>query len=228
MKFNVSFPMNAQIYDVVFQKHKLKDKVEFLKILLEVSRYILTLSKVNSSPQPYNNGYIYLVNKKFSRLLFKSDKKCYSIGFPFRIITDDKGIIFNFVLNGIILLPIVITGALQILNGSDWNSTEILDFAVSIEEWQKKQLKDVNQQDFYRDDFWLFIRDLMMYDVGYVRYDISPEQFNPDNPTYHPVHHLHGGYCDDVSYRLGLNQAITIDELLDILDAETNCWMLNK
>lgn len=228
MKIDISIPMDSQIHSIVFPNHKLKEKRDFLIILFEVSRYILTQYPTKEKITSYRNGCIHLVKNRVSRLYFQDDEHCYSIGFPFAISLNQEEQISAFSLNDISLLPIVFVGALQILKGDEWYSTEVLDFANPIDEWQSKQLQSVNDRSLVSTMFWSFIRDLMMYDVGYVRHDHSETQFNPKRPKYHPVDHLHGGYDGDVSYRIGLSAKPTIEDIKDITNPDTDCWMVSK
>lgn len=219
--------MDSQIHSIVFPDHKLKEKREFLIILFEVARYILTQSPTQDKITPHNSGYIHLLKSRVSRLYFVDAEHCYSIGFPFSI-THQEGNITAFSADEITLLPIIFVGVLQILKGDEWYSTEILDFANPIDDWQNKQLSNLDNDNINHKMFWTFFRNLMMYDVGYIRHDHAPDQHKPDRPKDHPVDHLHGGYNGDVSYRIGLTSKPTIDDLKDMTNPDTDCWMLSK
>lgn len=226
MKTELVLPMNTQIYDIVFPGCKIKMKKDFLTILIEVCRYILNFdnSKLKET-EAHKNGYIHLLKERVSRLFFIGDYGCYSIGFPFTIsiCSDDNSLVFS--RDGITLQPIVIAGLLQILKGDEWESTEILDFANPIDDWQS-QLKSLDNKGIDHDKFWTFFRNLMMYDIGYVRYDYDPNRFNPKNPKEHPLHHIHGGYDGDVSYRIGFDHKPSIEEIKDVTNPDTDSWMI--
>lgn len=228
MKIDITIPMNSQIHSIVFPNHKLKNKRDFLTILIESSRYILNQLQYGGKIKPYNKGYIHLLKSRVSRLYFEDESHCYSIGFPFTISQKDDGSIVGFSLDEVNLLPVVFVGLMQILNGEDWDSTEILDFASPIDDWQSRQLSTLNDSSVNPKNFWRFFRNLMMYDIGYLRHDHSPEQFKPDQPYNHPVDHIHGGYDGDVSYRIGLRNSPAIEDIKDITNPDTDCWMLEK
>lgn len=220
--------MDSQIHSIIFLDHKLKEKRKLLIILFEVARYILNQYPTRDKITPHNNGYIHLLKGRVSRLYFVDDEHCYSIGFPFTITQDEHGVITAFSADEITLLPIIFVGVLQILRGDEWNSTEILDFANPIDEWQGKQLASLDNKAVNHEMFWKFFRNMIMYDAGYIRHDHAPDQYKPDHPKDHPVDHIHGGYDGDVSYRIGLTSKPTIDDIKDITNPDTDCWMLTR
>lgn len=228
MKVDVSIPMDSQIHSIVFLNHKFKEKRELLIILFEVCRYILTQYSTKDKITPHKNGYIHLLKGSVSRLYFVDTEHCYSIGFPFTITQDGRGNIVAFSADEITLLPIIFVGVLQILKSDEWHSTEIFDFANPIDEWQSKQLSCLENRSVNYKMFWTFFRNMMMYDVGYIRHDHAPNQYNSEHPKDHPVDHIHGGYESGVSYRIGLTATPTIEDIKDITNSDTDCWMLSK
>lgn len=228
MKIDISIPMDSQIHSIVFPNHKLKEKRDLLIILFEVARYILTQYPTRDKITPHNHGYIHLLKSRVSRLYFVDANHCYSIGFPLTITMNEQGHITAFSSEEIRLLPIVFVGVLQILRGDEWYSTEILDFANPIDEWQSKQLSGLGDKVVNHKKFWTFFRNMMMYDTGYIRHDHAPDQYKPDRPKNHPIDHVHGGYNGDVSYRIGLTSEPTVEDLKDMTNPDTDCWMLSK
>lgn len=138
MKVDISIPMDSQIHSIVFLDHKFKERRELLIVLFEVCRYILTQYSTKDKITPHKNGYIHLLKGSVSRLYFVDTEHCYSIGFPFTITQDGRGNIVAFSADEITLLPIIFVGVLQILRSDEWHSTEILDFATPIDEWQSE------------------------------------------------------------------------------------------
>lgn len=227
MKVNVSFPMSEQMYNIIFPTHNIETKHELIIVLLEVARYIINICSYKAQPVAYKNSAIVLFKERTSRLYFVTDDKQYSIGFPFSIITDASGKITAFEYEGVTLTSIVFVASLQILKGDDWKSTAVIDFATPIDYWCD-QFNNISDECAYAGSFWPFLRGLMLYDDGYLRYDYDEKHYQEDNPKYHPKHHLHGGFHCDVAYRAGLNPPFTADHFSDFTDVNTDSWFIGK
>lgn len=226
MKVEMSFPMSEQMYDIIFPKHNINTKRELLIVLLEVTRYIIDIQLYGVKFNAYDNCEIFLLHERTSRLYFVSGDKQYSIGFPFTIGTNDSNLISTVELAGLKLTPIVIIATLQILKNDDlWKSNDFFEFASGIDYWCD-QFRRIPEEYGSADVYWPFFLDLMLYDDGYLRYDYDPIHFRQDNPNYHPLHHLHGGFHGDVAYRVSLTPPFNLDDFKDISNVNTNSWKL--
>ena len=68
------------------------------------------------------------------------------------------------------------------------------------------------------------IYDLLVFDPGYVRYDIDfSDRLDPLN---HPAHHLDINYDNASTYKLGLSKEIDFDEFINILNINKKCYFL--
>lgn len=158
-------------------------------------------------------GKIVLSIDKMSRITFCFEEKVFTFFFPFRVMEIDGHVSFHSSSIGEID-SVVISEAIQILTDeSIQNASCISEFATLILE--KTELKP---------GFWLFIKELMFMEDGYVRYDIDPER---ENGHLHPEHHLDVFYSSRVTFKLGLNNQLSDEDLLNILNLSTDCHYIS-
>lgn len=212
-----SFSLDTVSKDIFFPHHLIKNKIQIINILLEASRYILSNPIVK--PQD-SKGEILLVIDKMSRLFFISDKKKYSIIFPFKILEDNNQFFMSFQSN-IIVDPYLVAQTKAAINCNSFEDDCILGFADSIYEI----VNDENNK-----DLWLFIKQLMLLEDGYVRYDNDPVGFATANdkgtPHKHPIDHYDLFYSNGATFKIGLEKNISTDEFIDLLNRQTDCHFI--
>lgn len=64
---------------------------------------------------------------------------------------------------------------------------------------------------------------LLFYEWGYVRYDYDPTSAKEG---IHPVNHFDVNYTKSISYKLGLSNKLELDEFINMIDKEKDCWTL--
>ena len=66
---------------------------------------------------------------------------------------------------------------------------------------------------------------LITYEYGYIRYDYD---FEHANGNFHPLNHLDINYLNTNQYKLGLDNKLNVEQFIDILDLNTDCYFLHK
>lgn len=66
---------------------------------------------------------------------------------------------------------------------------------------------------------------LMLTEPAYFRYDYDPKSCKGNK---HPLYHLDCNFTKDQHYKIGLHNAINLNQVEDLLDKETDCWFLAK
>ena len=156
-------------------------------------------------------GCFYLTINSMSRLVFVSKEKIYSISFPFQI----NGEIGSFKIYSLHHLDInskATSSILALIDDGIFNEPHVLDFAMPVADSH-----DIDS------DLWAFLRELLLWEDGYIRYDDDPKNVNGD---VHPRHHLDVFYSGPATFKLGLKQPIQHLTFTDILDTKTNCRYL--
>lgn len=75
----------------------------------------------------------------------------------------------------------------------------------------------------YDPQLWTLVRELMIAEDGYIRYDWDEERQDGHR---HPLHHLDVYYSNGNTFKVGLGQQISQPNLVEILDSATNCHYL--
>lgn len=101
---------------------------------------------------------------------------------------------------------------LSLIDCGIFTESDVLGFAMPI--------SDEHQTD---SDLWGLLRELLLWEEGYIRYDDDPGNVNGD---IHPRYHLDVFYSGASTFKLGLRQAIEHATFADILDINTSCRYL--
>ncbi|WP_158799529.1 hypothetical protein [Pedobacter sp. L105] len=213
----VSYTLNESTLDIFFPHERIKTKVQILTILLEASRFLL----YNKPDELVSESKLILQVKKMSRLFFVTNNKYYSINFPFTFIINDGSAIINYK-NIIDLDSKTISDLLSILKDDRFNSLVCLDFAEPIYELESD----------YEDNLWVLLKDLLMLEDGYLRFDKDTEGYlnaKADGKEHtHPENHIDIFYSNNNTFKIGLEKTIVHDTFLDYLDNQTDCMFFKK
>lgn len=186
-----------------------RDKVQVIILLMKLIKCMLVTPKVETQKSPY---YMILKVSKMSRLFLFSPTKHFSISFPFTVIEDESTLKFK-------------SRNLDSINSKTTSdvigffneqkiilSSSIYDFIVPIDELSVDE-----------PGTWQFIKELLLFEEGYIRYDHDEEHKDGNR---HPLHHLDIFYSSNPTFKIGLKSGYVQQELLDLLDIDTDCKYL--
>lgn len=199
-----------------FPEHRIKEKLNLIEILLESIRYILIAERKNKVRV---NNKIIFHKEKMSRIFFVSKYKTYSIRFPFNLLIEGEDISINYK-NLIDLNSSNISQLITFFKNFDITTDNCFDFAEQV----------IDFQDGLQENYWLLIRELLLLEDGYIRYDHDDKAYQEavkkNQKHRHPLHHLDIFYSSEITFKLGFNSAIDDKEIIDTLNTETNCKYL--
>ncbi len=154
-------------------------------------------------------------------MIFVSSNKFYSINFPFTYIIDDGAVSINYK-NLIDLNSKTLSDLLSVLKDTRFNSSSCLDFV--------EPVCDLEPQ--YEDNFWVLIRELLIMEDGYLRFDKDTEGYltakEQGKEHTHPENHLDVFYSNNNTFKISLERTIIDDTFLDYLDIQTDCMYLKS
>ena len=201
-KFNLS-----QIYlDKFFVP--IRSKTDVIKILMEAISYML-LNKSVSEENTY--GKIILRIDKMNRLFFFKEEKYFSIVFPFFATQEDDKYSFYF-RSQIEINNSLISQVQTIIKCPKFKAHCSLDLFEPISDYEEED-----------ENFWIFLRELLLMEDGYIRYDYDTEHENGD---LHPLNHYDLFYSSNATFKIGLNTQLGEDEFIDLLDINSKCKYL--
>ena len=157
---------------------------------------------------------IHIHNSRMSRLFYSSDSKTFSVAFPFRVEMGTES--FN----------------VKTISGIDIDSrlsSEILLIASLlknnglINEWTLAE--HFESQGGASNEFWPVLAELLDAEDGYLRFDHDPDRIDGHK---HPLDHADFFYTNGASFKIGLHKKLVLDEIIDILNRETECHYLDQ
>ncbi len=165
--------------------------------------------------------YPFILIDSMSRLFMFEDNKFFSIAFPFQINVEKNKVSF-------LSIPITL-GNLSII-ASVFSTFD-----------ERKSIVELIESIFDNEEYNALLKDeqqtieeliefLLSYEVGYIRYDYDPDNYEKYSAlgmsNVHPLNHLDINYTSNATYKLGLNNSINIREFLDCLNPATDCWFV--
>ena len=224
-KFNIH---KGQI-EKFFPKARIKTKAQIIEILMESLQLIM---QNHTIPEDKIGGTITLVIERMSRLFFtsKKDKKIYSIVFPFFIekvddsftiklqkfeyldcIEDDSFIEIDYQL---------ISNILSFIKSDNFKEQCSLDFITPI----------IDEYEQYNKNFWIFLRELLLMEDGYIRYDYDEKNYKKalenKEKHLHPLNHYDLFYSSNATFKIGLLNEISSNDIIEFLDLKKECQYL--
>lgn len=212
--------------------YPIRKKEDLLRIVFEISSYLL----IEDKPIDRHLGEFVVKIDKMSRVFitFKEnmeENKHFSFLYPFFLSTsleEESVSIFssgnripidNRALS--LLKSIVATGWFS--DDGEISSGCLLDHYEMLE----RSIMELGiVESGYIEDIWLVIKDLLLMDFGYLRYDYDPD---PDrlHENMHPLYHLDINYDTGTTFKIGLNTKCVQADFIDMLDTKTNCRFLS-
>lgn len=203
-----SFELDERDVDVLFSP--IRTKFDIITILMKSIKIMITDEYITKKDF---KGKIILRIDKMSRLFFFTQKKYFSISFPFKV--NKLGESINFSSKYIDSIDSKLTSDIISLLRCEKN--EVTECAY---EFFEPILDYVTKENKY---IWSLINELIFNEDGYIRYDYDKEN---ENGLIHPVNHYDIFYSSNSSFKIGLNSSIEDKELIDLLDINTNCHFI--
>ena len=200
----LKFEIVGNLANIAFPDHLIKTRKDLLAIILESCRFMMQNSTVEHA-----DNLLMLVVNDMNRLFYCKDRKMYSVAFPFH---TDSTPTLKFDLEGIDISPAMISNLISVINSNEFEMPSGYDFFTPI----------IDMEDNFSQDFWIVLKYLLTFELGYIRYDDDLAGFKKaskdGHPKRHPRHHFDINYSGKIVYKIGLEKRLTPDIFVDILD----------
>jgi len=211
------FNLSQVINERVFPHYRVKTKAHIIEILMETTRFILLQNDSDFIVSDNDAiGKMILYIDKMSRLFFFNNNKYYSIVFPFHFIKEDDKYKIKFK-NKLEVTSQLISKVISIIKCDEFKEQCSLDFVAPI----------CDAEDECDENFWEFLRELLLMEDGYIRYDFDQEEYDKalkiGKENRHPLNHYDMFYSSNGTFKIGLNEKLTHDDFLDLLNVNTDC-----
>lgn len=186
-------------------------------ILLLLETLKLFDNNLEEKPQA-GAGRVIVYIDKMSRVFYETEKKYFSIMFPFSL--EKRGERYRIYDS---LTDLEIDDKMISLLISIFKKDGVLEY--SLEKAMDFIIESANEYGYKNiDDIWRLMFKLWYMEEGYIRYDYDAKYQNGDK---HPLHHLDINYSSGGTYKLGLKGKLSAEDFKDMLDTGTDCAYLS-
>lgn len=209
------FEMNEELFSYV--KRPIRKKQDMILLLAHTIKFLIITPLGENNKVQANKQLIVYVDK-MSRLLFCVENKIFTFNFPLRIYNDiELGNFLSISYRGSLKIDNIVSSLLiSIFSQEDIfeNTLENIENSIlekAIEnEWEQLDIEEIRK----------FIVHLMTFEPGYLRYEYDKENANG---VLHPEHHLDFFFSSDNTMKIGLDDIIDADWMIDMLNTLTAC-----
>ncbi|GET25510.1 hypothetical protein [Prolixibacter sp. NT017] len=212
------FDLSLSAQKLFFPEERVKTKLQVIDILMEATRYMLanpTIAKTNIT------GKLVLLVDRMSRLFFFKEGKHYSIVFPFLVSEIEGTLHFSFQ-NNLEVDSQLISNTISTISCDSFKDKCSLDFIEPIYDYENE----------FDDNFWIFLRELLLNEDGYIRYDRDEKSYQEAKEKgeehKHPLNHFDVFYSSNATFKLGLHSESAEEQLIDLLNTKTDCKYLRE
>ncbi|MFZ6774295.1 hypothetical protein ACO0LB_16420 [Undibacterium sp. SXout7W] len=201
-----NYQFNIDKYQADWMFAPIRTRKEAIGILMRTLKVLL----INTPPKNESvAGKVILQVSKMSRIFFVSENKVFSLAFPF-FVTESDGIFIFKSHNHSDINHKVSSDILSLLDTPNlFDSSSVFNFAEPVD--------DLCLMD---GEIWSLFRELLTMEEGYIRFDHDPYH---QKGHYHPLNHFDIFFSSNVTFKLGLNEKIDPELLVDMLDLTTPC-----
>jgi len=208
----INFKMGNFMYDLASKP--IRTKREMILLVLNTIR-VIGANVIIDAPK----GKIALKVDRMSRLFYEVEDKMFSVQFPFSIEIKEKNT-FRIYDNqaGVDIDSKMISLLISVFGDLDLKIITFEDFFTEL-----YQVAD-ESEDVEAEVLWKLIKQMTLFEVGYLRYDYDQER---QNGKLHPLNHLDINYEPSCTYKIGLRDKIKMNQLMDVVDITSECSFLN-
>lgn len=201
MSKKIEMPINNYILSKL--EKPIRNKNDVIILLLETMNFFLAGNLIQNK---YEKRKVIIYVDKMSRIIYELENKIFSINFPFLCQEN----------NGILKIK---------FNDYEINEQIISKLMIIIYEMKNNSPSEIIETLIDSIELFDILNRLITYEYGYIRYDYD---FEHANGNLHPLNHLDINYLNTNQYKLGLDNKLNVEQFIDILDLNTDCYFLHK
>lgn len=195
----------------------IRNKLGIIQLLIEISSFlkVADMQLLEELPETIEAAKIRLILyvDKMSRIFIVEKDKIHSFFLPFSLQAESNK--YRLFFNGYEITPASCAVMSATFNG--------LPIDISVEEilesyWDISEDFDISEEE--KKFYGKLISYLLSFEPGYLRFDHDESH---KNKIIHPDNHIDFNYTDGASFKLGLNNPLTYNDLIEILDITKPC-----
>ena len=193
--------------------------MDLLRLLTKTVQ-LMSYSEIRDENDLSPSGKIVLYVDKMSRLFFCLQGKAFSFHFPFQVRIDRESSTVSFTYNSSVVIDSIIGSLLVAVFSQEAFSDGRLE---QIDERIKQEVDDNEWEGIDYSEVCELVKYLLMVEAGYFRYDYDPHHANG---VIHPENHIDVFYSSNCTIKLGLDEPISADWIIDMSNTLTGCKYL--
>ncbi len=191
----------------------IRNKRDIILLLLDTMKLIV--NPEGSFSDDFGKVTIYV--DKMSRIFYETKEKYFSFIFPFLIENQNQNYKIYDNHTECELNDRMISLLISIFQQENlWGNSLEKAMDIIIDRAEEYEYSDI-------DTIWKLIIKLWHMEDGYIRYDYDPANEDGD---IHPLYHFDINYSSAVTYKIGLNNPIKVNDFQNTLNIKTNCAYL--
>ena len=201
----------------------IRHRIEIVKIIINACELLISnqFELLSNADDISDNEYPFILVDNMSRIFIFEDDKFFSIVFPLQINIDKKYV--SFLGNPISFGLLSIISSVLCDFDEKRSIVELTD--IILDNYEYKALLKEQQQTLEE-----LIEYLLSFETGYIRYDHDLKNYKKyrdmGKENIHPEYHFDINYTSNATYKVGLEKSISMEEFLDCINSETDCWFL--
>lgn len=208
------FALSESLYEQ--SSSMIRNKYSLLRLLAHAIKFLVSTPIPKDIPPDCSKLVLYI--DKMSRLLFCTEGKIFTFQFPFQVQEAKDG-------SGYLLLRykdfLEIDNMISSLLVAVFERDDIFDGTLeNIDEKVLQEIVDNEWEGVDWESFRELIKQLVLFEPGYLRYDHDIENANGE---LHPEHHLDFFFSSNNAMKIGLQSEVQSEWMIDLLDTRTNC-----
>ena len=208
------FELPDLLYDKAMLPIRRKD--DLLRLLAHTIKFLVLHPTADTTTITANKKLILYVDK-MSRLFFCVKDKIFSFRFPFYVGVNSEDSSFSISFKDYFEFDSITSSLLlaileqeDIFNGTLENVSEKMLQEIIENEWENINIDGICE----------LVKQLMLFEPGYMRYDHDEEHANG---TIHPEHHLDMFFSSNGTMKLGLKNSVESEWFIDLVNILTEC-----
>lgn len=205
------FELDIDEYQASIYKSAIRSKSDVVMVWMEtIKNFLVGEPAVGDKAEARLTIEIDVMSRLFCTL--KGGRKIFSVAFPFSTSSSDGE--YKFLSReGVDVDNRASSNVISLVEARGILGTQ--DFSLFID--------PILEMSEYDPLLWALVRELMVAEDGYIRYDWDEARQDGHR---HPLHHLDVCYSNAGSFKVGLNKQIDQPALVAILDASSDCHYL--
>ena len=209
--------------NVIGYDSAIRHKGHIIRLIIGIVRYLIVYNPQPTGKEKVEDDsgevWLHICIDKMKRVFISEEGKIHSFYFPFKLIENERIMIYSE--SGIEITSATCT----ILEAALYKFFQ--EDTITIEEvleayWDTAGEFNISLEESCR--YGELITFLLSFEVGYIRFDHDPKNATAQ----HPCDHLDINYTEGGTYKVGINRWLTTEDLISILNEKSKCYFLCK